>query len=231
VFKRYKKKRELQLQKLRNKVIDSLNLNYIMVSENLSGLNVYEQFFVGREIDPSLISGFLAAIRSFGIEITGTFQQSQTIKLEFQKSKILMNEFRNFRLILIMGENPSDDFIESINSLSLDIEKSYGELIRDFDGSLNRFRGINKLVERHLNVSFLYPLKITSSEISNLSAMERSVLNKAKEIMKQNRLDYIFTSFLMDDQTFEPKRIKAIFELINKGIFQPIRLESQNSSK
>ena len=47
--------------------------------------------------------------------------------------------------------------------------------------------------------------------------------------MKQNNLSYIFTSFLMDDQTYEPKRIKAIFGLIDKGIFQPIRLEDQAS--
>ena len=61
-----------------------------------------------------------------------------------------------------------------------------------------------------------------------LNAIEKSVIEKTKEIMKQNNLGYIFTSFLMDDQMYEPKRIKAIFGLIDKGIFQPIRLEDQN---
>ena len=228
MIKRLKRKRDLQMQKLRNKVIDSLNLNYIMISENASGLNVFEQYFGGKEIDPTLISGFLAAIRSFGIELTGTFQQSQTIKLDFQNSKILMNEFRHFRLILLMGENPSEDFIESLDTLAQDVEKSYGELIRDFDGKLDKFTGIGKLIEHHLNVSFLFPLKVTSTEGSKLTPTERSVYNKAKEIMKQNSLDYIFTSFLMDDQTYEPKRIKAIFGLLDKEIFQPIRLEDRN---
>jgi len=217
------------MQKLRNKVIDTLNLNYIMISENASGLNVFEQFFGGKEIDPTLISGFLSAIRSFGIELTGTFQQSQTIKLEFQNSKILMNEFRHFRLILLMSENPSDDFIESLDTLAQDIEKTYGESIRDFDGRLDKFTGVGNLIERHLNVSFLFPLKVISSKATKLTPAERSVFNKAKEIMKQNNLSYIFTSFLMDDQTYEPKRIKAIFGLIEKGIFQPIRLEDQAS--
>ncbi len=228
MVKKLKRKRDLQMQKLRNKVLDSLNLNYIMISENASGLNVFEQFFGGKEIDPSLISGFLSAIRSFGIELTGTFQQSQTIKLEFQNSKILMNEFRHFRLILLMGENPSDDFIESLDNLAQDVEKAYGEQIRDFDGRLTKFTGIGKLIERHLNVSFLFPLKVISSEATKLTTAERSVFNKANEIMKQNNLSYIFTSFLMDDQTYEPKRIKAIFGLIDKGVFQPIRLKDQN---
>ena len=231
MVKKLKRKRDLQMLKLRNKVIDSLNLNYIMVSENSSGLNVYEQFFGGKEVDPTLISGFLEAIRSFGIELTGTFQQSQTIKLDFQNSKILMNEFRNFRLILIMGENPSDDFIESINNLSQDVEKEYGEMIRDFDGQLTKFKGIGKLIERNLNVSFLFPLKVVPSKAVKLTPAENSVLNKAREIIKQNNLDYIFTSFLMDDQTYEPKRIKAIFGLIEKGIFQPMRFEAQASNQ
>ena len=231
MVKRLKRKRDLQMQKLRNKVIDSLNLNYIMISENSSGLNVYEQFFGGKEIDPTLISGFLAAIRSFGIELTGTFQQSQTIKLDFQNSKILMNEFRNFRLILIMGENPSDDFIESINNLSHDIEREYGEMIRDFDGQLTKFKGIGKLIERNLNISFLFPLKVVPSKANKLTPAENSVLNKAREIKKQNNLDYIFTSFLMDDQTYDSKRIKAIFGLIEKGIFQPISFEDQASNQ
>jgi len=227
IVKRLKRNRDLQMQKLCNKVLDSLNLNYIMISENASGLNVFEQFFGGKEIDPSLISGFLSAIRSFGIELTGTFQQSQTIKLEFQNSKILMNEFRHFRLILLMGENPSDDLIESLNDLALDIDETYGELIRDFDGKLDKFMGIGKLIEHHLNVSFLFPLKVISPKATKLTTAERSVFNKAKQIMKQNNLDYIFTSFLKDDQTYEPKRIKAIFGLIDKGVFQPLRLDEQ----
>jgi len=67
MVKRIKKKRDLQMQKLRNKVLDSLNLNYIMISENASGLNVFEQFFGGKEIDPTLISGFLRS--NFDIRI------------------------------------------------------------------------------------------------------------------------------------------------------------------
>jgi len=46
--------------------------------------------------------------------------------------------------------------------------------------------------------------------------------------MKQNNLSHFFTSFLMDQQKYEPKRIEAILNLIEKGIFQPT---SQRSFK
>ena len=60
-------------------------------------------------IDASLISVFFEAIRNFGIELTGTYTQSQTVKLEYQNSKIIMTEFKDFRIIFVMTENPSDE--------------------------------------------------------------------------------------------------------------------------
>jgi predicted Holliday junction resolvase-like endonuclease len=220
--KRIKRKRELCMQKLRNKIIDALSLNYIIISNSRSGLNVYEQFFMGKYIDPTLISGFLRAIQSFGIELTGTFQQSQTIKLEFQNSKILINEFRNFRLILIIAENPSEDFMNSIKDLSYDIDEKYGDLIRDFNGgSIIQFSDIRKLIEKHLNIYFFHPLKLVESKEVKLNSVEKSMVNKAKEIMKQNNLDYVFVSFLMYEQKYNPKNIQTIYNLIDKKIFQP----------
>ena len=44
--------------------------------------------------------------------------------------------------------------------------------------------------------------------------------------MKQNNLEYFFTTYLMPDEKFEPKKIKTIFSLIDKGIFQPTDLDS-----
>ena len=51
--------------------------------------------------------------------------------------------------------------------------------------------------------------------------MEKSMVNKAKEIMKQNNLDYVFVSFLMYEQKYNPKNIQTIYNLIDKKIFQP----------
>ncbi|GAG64840.1 unnamed protein product, partial [marine sediment metagenome] len=112
-------------QKLYDSCIDILNLDYIMVTDKKSGLNVYTQSFVEKAIDASLISGFLQAIHSFGIELIKVEDQSQTIKLEYKDSIILMSEFVNIRLILIMKERPSRFFLYSIEELAYDIYKNY----------------------------------------------------------------------------------------------------------
>ena len=55
-----------------------------MVTDKRSGLNVYTQNFIEKEIDAALISGFLQAIHSFGIELIKVEDQSQIIKLEYK---------------------------------------------------------------------------------------------------------------------------------------------------
>jgi len=147
IVKRTKRKHAEHRQKVFNKYMDILNLNYIMITDKNTGLNVYEQVISGKGLDISLISGFLEAIRSFGIELTGSEDQSQSIRLEYKDSKILMSEFKEFRIINILEENPSKDFLNSLEPLSYDIEEHYGKFIKDFDGSLNEFKGIKNLLE------------------------------------------------------------------------------------
>ena len=230
-FKKIRTKREFQRQKVINKCVDVLNLNYVMVIEKESGLAVYEEYFGGKSMETTLITGFLEAIRKFGIELTGAYDQSQTIKLEYQDSKILMSEFKNFRLITIMKDNPSEDFLQSITSLSYDINKNYRKLLQTFNGHLEPFKGIKDLVKEHLNTVFLSPLKVVLKENADLNSMEKTQLRKAQTFMKQNSMNFFFSSFLLPEQACEPDSIEAIFNLINKNIFQPYEKKEMKVKK
>jgi len=220
-YKKVMKNRELKKERLHNKFLDAFNLNNIIVINKKSGLNVYEQFYAGKKLDATLISGFLDAIRAFGIELTSAYEQSQSISLEYKDSKILMSEFKDFRLIFILKDRPSEEFLKSVTALSYDIDREYGELLQKFAGNLAPFAGIKGLIERHLNTSFISPLKVVDIEDIELSPAERSLVQKAKSIMKQNKLDYFFTTFLMPEQLYDPKRTQLIFNLIEKKVFQP----------
>ncbi|MFX1445752.1 MAG: hypothetical protein ACFFHV_20240 [Promethearchaeota archaeon] len=231
IVKRAKKKRERHMDTLYNKFKDNLSLNYLMISDNKSGLNVYEQFFAGKSLDPSLLSGFLEAIRNFGIELTGEYQKSETVKLEYQNSKILMNESKDFRLILIMSDNPSEAFINSITNLAKEIEKFYGPSLKNFrGGDITMFSGIRRLIEKHLNVTFIYPLRIVERKELKLTRAEKLMIQRAKVIMKQTNLKHFYTTFLMPDQEYDPEKTKTIFNLIDKGIFQPINLSAEKDN-
>ncbi|MFX1235556.1 MAG: hypothetical protein ACFFBY_13540, partial [Promethearchaeota archaeon] len=190
--------------------------------EKKSSLNVYEQVFTSQKIDPTLITGFLSAIHSFGIELTNTDEKTQTIKLEFKNSKVIMSEFRDFRIVLIMNQLPSEKFLDSINQLAFDIELYYGRYLEKFKGNIDPFKGIEDLLKKHLNISFLYPLKVVKTGKHKVDQVERTIIGRALEVMKRNKQNYFYTTHIMETKQYDSKDIEAIFNLIEKKIFQPV---------
>jgi len=222
VTKKHKRKVEAAKEEIFNKCMDILNLNYIMVSEKNSSLNIYEQVFTKQKLNPTLISGFLTAIRSFGIELTNTEEKTQTIKLEFKNSKIIMSEFKNFRIVLIMSHLPSPKFLDSINDLAFDIELYYGKYLENFKGSIDHFKGIENLLKKHLNISFLYPLKIVKTRKPKLNQTERMIMGRSLEVMKKSNQQYFYITHLIKTKQYDSKDLGAIFRLIEKNIFQTV---------
>ncbi|MBY8979494.1 MAG: hypothetical protein KGD72_03805 [Candidatus Lokiarchaeota archaeon] len=221
LVKKNKRKKLAIKQKTINKFMDILNLNYVIVIEKNSSLNVYDQAFTGKKFNSTLISGFLEAIRTFGFDISGSDERSQTVKLEYQKSKILMSDFKHFRLIFIMKDLPSSQFYGVIDDLSLEIEEKYGMYLEKFKGNLQPFDGIENLLRKHLGTAFLYPLKLTGIGNIKITPTEKSLINKAIVIMKKTRLESFYVTQLIGEKSFDSKEIEALYSLIIKRIFNP----------
>ncbi|MBY8991872.1 MAG: hypothetical protein KGD58_14105 [Candidatus Lokiarchaeota archaeon] len=221
LVKRSKTKHQEFRQKIYNKYMDVLNLDYFIIIEKNTGLNIYEQLLAGKDIDASLITGFLEAIRNFGIELTGANEQSQTIKLEYLESKIIMSEFKDFRILLIMKDNPSQDFLDSIKSLSYDIDGEYGEDLANFTGEISKFSGIKNLLDIHLETSLIYPLELKTQNVK-ISSDEKTLIIRAEEVMKMRKTDYFFLSYLLyAKKGFQIKDAETVLNLIDKKIFKP----------
>ncbi len=219
--KKKKRKKLAAKEKTIHKFMDILNLNYVIVIEKKSSLNVYDQAFTGKKFNFTLISGFLEAIHHFGLDITGSEERSQTVKLEYQNSKILMSDFKHFRLIFIMKDLPSPQFYEVIDDLSLEIEEKYGMYLKEFKGNLQPFEGIENLLRKHLGTSFLYPLKLSGTGKMKITPTEKSLINKAIATMKKNQLDYFYITQLIREITFDSKEIEALYSLLIKKVFNP----------
>jgi len=222
-IKTFRNKRIEKKQKLYNSCMDILNLDYIMVTDKKSGLNVYTENLSEKTIDATLISGFLQAIHSFGIELIKVEDQSQTIKLEYKDLIVLMCEFVNIRLILIMKERPSRFFLYSIEELAYDIYNSHGNLIDTFNGDLKPFQSIKALLKQHLNVSFIYPLRIAQIEKLEkfrITQSERLYINKAVSLMKTKNMNHFYVKSLLTEKECSPKDVETILKLIEKKIFQ-----------
>lgn len=211
-----------KLRLILEKCNDIMNIEYFIVLDKNSGIDVYSESFGEKDIDPTLISGFLQAIQNFGSEVLGRAKDSRTFKVEYRKSIILMTEFVNLRLIVILKESPSRNFLYGIELLAYDIYKDYGKLFDKFDGILGEFQGIKKLLDQHLNLSFLYPLSIKYSLKMKLSQAEKEIVQKAKKIMHENNFNYFYTHHLLPENACSPKDYETILQLIQKGIFHPI---------
>ncbi|MFX0003908.1 MAG: hypothetical protein ACFFAA_07155, partial [Promethearchaeota archaeon] len=224
-IKKYRIRKIEEEEKLYNKCMDVLSLDYAIVSEKRSGINVYQQQFSQKEIDAAMISGFLQAIHSFGIELIKIEDSSQTIKLEYKDSIIIMTEFVNLRLILIMKEPPSSNFLYSLEDLAYDLYKYYGQLMDTFTGDIKPFKSIEKLLKHHLNTSLTYPMKlakIEQLEKIRINPTERALINKAISYMKIKNKDSFYMSSLITEKECSPKDLENILDLIDKNIFQII---------
>jgi len=222
LIKKSRKKSAARKEAIYNKCMDILNLNYMLIIEKQSSLNVYDQAFTDNKLNTTLISGFLEAIRSFGLDITGSEEQSQTIKLEYKNSKILMSDFKNFRIIFIMKDLPSNQFFDSIEALSYEIEEKYGNHLKEFKGNLQPFNNMEKLIKKHFGTSFLYPLEVVGTGKTKISATEKAMIDRAMFLMKKNKSKHCYTTQLMHEKGFNSKDIETIFSLIDKKVFQPI---------
>jgi len=222
LIKKSRKKSASRKETIYNRCMDILNLNYLIIIEKQSSLNVYDQVFTDKKLNTTLISGFLEAIRTFGLDITGSEEHSQTIKLEYKNSKIIMSDFKNFRIIFIMKDLPSNQFFDSIKALSYEIEEKYGTHLKEFKGNLQPFKNMEDLIKKHFGTSFLYPLKVVGKGKTKISATEKAMIGRAMASMKKNKSQYCYTTQLMQEKGFNSKDIEIIFSLINKKIFEPI---------
>ena len=221
--KRIKRSKKDRQERVINEVKDVLNLYYIIVTDKNSGLAVFDQLFAGKKIDSSLITGFLQAIRAFGIELTDADVHSQTIKLDYKNLTILMSEFKGFRLIFVMREKPSPIFLDTIKSLSYDINDKYAVIFDNFEGSLNEFEGMKDLVEQYLRLTLLSPFRKTPQNIK-ITTNEKNLLDRASTMMKTNNTDHFFLFDLLSvEKGFQAKNIEIALKLIKKKMFQPLK--------
>lgn len=220
-YKRIHSHQRTKLEKFLSKCTDISIITDVIVIDSKSGIDVFSQSFGDRKLDTSLISGFMQAISNFGTTLSEAAKESRTLTIEYKDSIVMQTEFVNLKLIITLKENPSNNFKFIMEDLAYDIYKIYGEEIDKFTGILKPFQNMNELIEKHLNTSFLYPLKITENPKIKLNMSEKEMVGKARTFMKENKFNYFYSLYLMPANTCTPKDYQIIFNLIEKGIFQP----------
>jgi hypothetical protein len=222
VYKIRKTNKEQKRQQLIQKFKDLTNLEYIIITDKVSSLDLFSQSFKKKSLDLTLVSGFLTAIRSFGIELTGSSEHSQVIKLEYQDSKIIMTEYKQFRLIFIMKETPSNEFLEALSLTAIELDEKFGRFLKDFDGDVGPFKYVERLLIQKLGTGILYPLKISDDIKVNLSSSEKDLLKRVNKYLKSNKSTIFKVLYFINNDEIHAQEVKLFSNLIKRRIFQPV---------
>ncbi|MFX1345856.1 MAG: hypothetical protein ACFFAI_12170, partial [Promethearchaeota archaeon] len=69
--------------------------------------------------------------------------------------------------------------------------------------------------------SLIYPLELKPQD-AKITADEKALINRAKDVMKMRKTDYFFLSYLLYARKgFQIKDAETVLKLIDKKIFQP----------
>ncbi|MBD3227841.1 MAG: hypothetical protein GF329_06605 [Candidatus Lokiarchaeota archaeon] len=148
---------EKELENTKNK-INEIESNYskrianvLLIIHKESGLCIYNYKFGPGELDPDLLSGFLSAIQSFGVELSES-DQAEMRRLLYKDFEIYIDEDEFIRVALI-GKGIITEHLERL--LSNFIQKfsgNYTRALEKFTGNIKIFSDADLLVEKTFKI-------------------------------------------------------------------------------
>ncbi|TFF87668.1 MAG: hypothetical protein EU548_09965 [Promethearchaeota archaeon] len=125
--------------------------NVLLIIHKESGLCIYNYKFGPGELDPDLLSGFLSAIQSFGIELSSS-DQAEMRRLSYKDFEIYIDEDELIRVALI-GKGIITEHLERL--LSDFIKKfsgNYTRALEKFTGNIKIFSDADLIVEKTFKI-------------------------------------------------------------------------------
>ncbi len=234
------RKRNLRMKELTRRFDDAKNYLMLMLIDNESGVEAYSTSFSAIPVDPTLVSGFLTAIGSFGqdllsedtiTKLKGPKAKKVTIKrslreINYHHFKILMQETGALRVALIVLESPSPRGLENFQEFARQAEMRFGPTMPTRGGIQIEDDEVWDLIEEYFELALTYT-HVLDSEVestASLSRWERIVSDHLKEApfygsaslpKLQEELAYLFPGKDLEI-------LERIFTLRQKRVFLPI---------
>ena len=214
------------------KILDDLvKISYILIIHKDVGVSIYNNQISLEGIDSDLISGFLQAISQFRSEIKkgSTGAKGKGFEMDYGDFKIVITDGDYVRVALILDGTPSEKLKENQWLFTEDFEKRYGSLFTDFTGDITPFREADNLVEKHFNVTLVYPLQLGKHYgVIKLKGLEKTLIEVAEQIQKERKFFFISSLLnfaLAGRKASRDEIISTIIDLKRKGLIIPAKLE------
>ncbi|MBD3227998.1 MAG: hypothetical protein GF329_07395 [Candidatus Lokiarchaeota archaeon] len=120
------------------------SLRYLLILHKQVGITIYSVNFSDQELDPDLVSGFLSAISSFGMELSGG-QSIGIRKMEYESLKIVLQQGNYVNVGLILDDFPEDWLDLRLKTFVRALENQYKQYLENWTGDVRPFKTIGKL--------------------------------------------------------------------------------------
>ncbi len=211
---------------------DLVKISYIMIISKEVGVSIYHKQISFEDIDSDLISGFLQAISAFKSEIkksTITTVERTGFEMDYIDFKIVITDGSYVRVALVLEGKPSVKLKENQWLFTDHFEKRFAGVLKGFTGDITPFRQSDDLIEKHFNISLLYPLKLGRHYgVIKLKGLEKDLVEMAAEIQKERKTIFISSLLNLSLAARKASRdeiISTIISLREKGLIVPAKLE------
>ncbi len=202
-----------------------LSITKLIAVHKATGLPVYEMD-LGSEIslDPSLITGFLTAISSMGIELRGD-RAGSVKRLQYKNFYVTGSESGNFTIYTFSETELNEEIEEKLTVVSDWFAKMFSQIGEDWDGSTEVFRtnlqGITEKIMKEIHLWIFYPFIISPYKVAQVEEFNGLRKTLATYIINHENVTISRIFDELEDVKIE-KGLPIIFEFIEEGILTPV---------
>lgn len=181
--RRYRESLRLMYQTM----ADVENIQYILILTK-EGVPLFSKSMSEVPIDETLVSGFLSAISSFGVEIGGKMEAGNGGFLEelaYQQFKIILSEGKFARTALLLLKRPSQRIKGKLKEFNGKFEEKFRSELERFTGRIFEEMTVLSIVEEVFQVDLLYPYRLISHRAEDYQKSLK------KTDVKKVTIDYI----------------------------------------
>ncbi|MHA1121702.1 MAG: hypothetical protein ACTSPC_02695, partial [Candidatus Heimdallarchaeota archaeon] len=166
-----------------------------------SGVPLFSQGF-GKDIDVSLTSGFLSAVGTFTEEMSGEKDKRIGVFSEIGREGfwIIIYEGEYSKTALLVIEKLGPLLKKRIKFFMNEFEANYKEDLINFTGFISTFTGATDLLEKHLRLEYLYPLKpdVKRMRLTAVTQNEKKLAKTYTEFLSKTEEEVFYVTELID---------------------------------
>jgi len=211
---------------------DILKIKHVILIHSQSGVPLFSQGF-GKDIDVSLTSGFLSAVGTFTEEMAGETEKRIGVFSEIGREGfwIIIYEGEMAKTALLVSEKIGEHLKKRIQIFMNEFEQTYKENLDNFDGFISAFAGTTDLLEKHLRLEYLYPLKmdINRMRLTAVSQNEKLIVKTFSNFLNQTEEEVFYVTELIDvvlqdsnTNLMKEEVLKILIKYLENGMLIPL---------